>query len=316
MEETRVSEGNGAVRRAGLARIATAEFEPPRSQHLLQSTPSRRPRSADADLARLYARLLRATMRATVIGDEEGLVALFQPLSDAHLLEQLWTQELFWNHRSPLLIAREMSRANDAGLLHLPQASVHRLDEIAEAGRRRNALMMNECASVLSALDCPATPLKGAWLVANSVYPDAARMFGDLDFAVDPATTPARIIRDLEGRGYTFRDVGTPVHLAFLREGPGMQLYDGLPALREPTPNFDAHLAMIQKTFFVEVHHDLDPVGSLRRPFYLHAGEGGDGARHLLLLCYHLCKHDFAHPYGVVDIALLARPLILNWGPS
>ncbi|MBT3271124.1 hypothetical protein HN371_28550, partial [Candidatus Poribacteria bacterium] len=104
------------------------------------------PDVADRDIEPLYAHLLRAAVRSAALGDDRALLALSPRLSDAASLERLWVEELFWNHRSPLLIAYEMSRANAGGFLRLPEVFLRRLDLIAEAGKRRNALMMGECA--------------------------------------------------------------------------------------------------------------------------------------------------------------------------
>lgn len=261
----------------------------------------------------LYCRLLRAAVRSVALGDRAALVALAPRFRDVSATGRLWDEELYWSHRSPLLIAESLTAGEDVGALRLPVAFSERLRALGEAGRRRNARFVDESESVLSSLGSVAMPLKGTWLLERNVYPRAGRLFGDLDFAVEPETRRSDVVAALTDCGYEYRDMSTRRHLAFQRVVPGLTLYDGLPALREPLPNFGPHFERIQRTFFVEVHHEIDTSRSLRRPFVFRRDDRSDGAKQLLLLCHHLCKHEFAHAIGVVDIALMARSGLVDW---
>lgn len=269
------------------------------------------PRSSEA--AVVYMRLLRAAVRRVLLGNGSELRALAPDLAGAARTDRLWAEQLYWSHRSPLLIAHQLLDALDAGELCLPLPFSSRLRSLAAAGRRRNAQLTRECTSVMRVLGTPATALKGAWLVAGDIYPEQSRLFGDLDFAVTPDMSRHAVVAALREAGHEYRDMSKRDHLAFQRVVPEMRLYDGLPALREPIANFGPHFARMQRTFFVEVHYDLDASGALRYPFFFGGEDGSDAARHLLLLCHHLCKHEFAHTIGVVDIALLSRSPMVDW---
>ncbi len=265
------------------------------------------------EAAAVYVRLLRAVVRRVALGDGSELRALAPDLADTALTDRLWDEQLYWSHRSPLLIAHQLLEALDAKELGLPLPFSSRLRLLAAAGRRRNAQLARECTSVVRALGTSATRLKGAWLVAGDIYPAQSRLFGDLDFAVTPDVSRHAVVAALQAVGYGYRDMSKPDHLAFERAVPEMRLYDGLPALREPLPNFGPHFERMQRTFFVEVHYDLDASGALRCPLFFGGEDGSHAARHLLLLCHHVCKHEFAHAIGVVDIALMSRSPQVDW---
>lgn len=261
----------------------------------------------------LYHEMLRAAVHAVALDDRSHLARVSPRLADPSLASRLWDDELYWSHRSPLLIAHAFAEAEAAGALCLPNALSKRLRALAEAGRRRNAQFIAEGVSVISALGPGAIPLKGMWLLEHDVYPRASRLFGDLDFAVETTAKRGDVVAALTDIGYAYREHSTRDHVAFERVAPGLKLYDGLPALREPIPNFGPHYARIQQTFFVEVHYDIDTSRSFRRPFVFSGADRDDGAKHLVLLCHHLCKHEFAHTIGVVDIALMARSPLVDW---
>ena len=261
----------------------------------------------------LYMRLLRAVVRRVALGEADELRALEPDLADAAITDRLWAEQMYWSHRSALLIAHQLLEPVTAGEMGLPESFAERLRQLLAAGRRRTAQLVTESAAVMAALGTSATTLKGAWLISTDIYPAQSRLFGDLDCAVDQATGRAVVVAALRGIGYEYRDLSKPDHLAFQRVVPGMRLYDGLPALREPLPNFGPHFGRIQRTFFVEVHYDLDISGALREPFYFGPEDATDVARHLVLTCHHLCKHEFAHTIGVVDIALMLRSSALDW---
>ena len=282
-------------------------------------TEAKRPAESIQDL---YFRLLVGAVRLVAAGDAAALMRLAPDLSDVDALDDLWVRELFLCHRSPLLIAHALIQSEEAGVLDLPEPFSERLHAIYAAGQRRNTVLMQECSAVMDALDVPVTTLKGAWLVSHGVYPNASRFFGDLDFAVEPTVDRARIIRSLGELGYIFQDLSAQDHLGFHREEPGLRLYDGLPA-RENLPKrmnpVNARLETLrqaffmQKTFFVEVQSNLDRVRALRSPLYFRAEDHNNAARHLLLLCHHLCVSDFNHSYGVVDVALMLRSPLVDW---
>ena len=261
----------------------------------------------------LYCRLLRAVVRRASLGDGEELAGLCGALSDVEGARDLWAAEVYWSHRSPLLIADQLTDAAAGDAVSFAQPLLQDCRALAAAGRRRNALLMDECESVLAALGSSAMPLKGAWLLRHDIYPSIARLFGDLDFAADPDMRPRDVVSAFGSLGYEYRPDSKPHHLAFQRVIPDMRLYDGLPALREPIPDFSEHYARIQRTFFAEVHYNIDARRSLRRPFYFRPADADDGARHLLLLAHHLCKHEFAHAIGVVDIALMVASRLVDW---
>jgi hypothetical protein len=262
----------------------------------------------------LYRSLLRAVVRRTALGDNDGLPRLAGALSGVAPTERLWAEDMYWSHRSPLLVADQVVAAADADLKSIAPSFVEKCRSLAAAGSRRNALLMEECASVLTALGPCATPLKGAWLLRHDIYPSKARMFGDLDFAIDPGMRPREVVAAFRSLGYEYRSNSTPDHMAFQRVLPDMRLYDGLPALREPTADFEEHYARIQRTFFAEAHYDIDARRSLRRRFFFGPEDRTDAARHLLLLAHHVCKHEFAHAIGMIDIALLAASPTVDWG--
>ena len=270
-------------------------------------------RQVTAPAQGLYHDMLRAAVHAVALDDRSHLARVSPRLADPSLACRLWDDELYWSHRSPLLIAHTFAEAEAAGALCLPNALLQRLRALGEAGRRRNAQFIAEAASVMSALGPGAIPLKGVWLLKHDVYPRGSRLFGDLDFAVETTTARADVVAALADIGHAYREYSTRDHLAFERVVRGLTLYDGLPALREPIPNFGPHYARIQQTFFVEVHYDIDTSRSFRRPFVFSAADRDDGAKHLVLLCHHLCKHEFAHTIGVVDIALMARSPLVDW---
>ncbi|MDA1190953.1 MAG: nucleotidyltransferase family protein [Candidatus Poribacteria bacterium] len=259
----------------------------------------------------LYTRLLKASVRFAAMGETDGFAPLSDDLRDSTALADLWRDELHWSHRSPLLIAHALLDAERRGELPLHDDFADKLLDLQRAGQRRNDLLRQEYDAITAALDLPVIPLKGLWMVAEGVYPAAARLFGDLDIALPRDTDRRALIRKLEARGYVFDPVSGDNHLAFKRTAPGMGLYAGLPILREPMPNMDDHIRRVNETFFLDAHFNLDVPGALNRPFLFGERDRHAGERHLLLLCYHLWRHDYAHAYGVVDIALLMRsPLI------
>jgi hypothetical protein len=266
-----------------------------------------------SDARELYMRLLRAVVRRAVFGNVVELRALEPEFVDTTVTDRLWAEQLYWSHRSPLLIAHQLVEAHAAGEMGLPESFSDRLNALAAAGQRQTSQLMRECASVMDALGPPATALKGAWLVSGDIYPGKSRLFGDLDFALEQGTEPSAAVAALRDLGYEYRDMSKPDHLTFQRAVPEMCLYDGLPALREPLPNFGPHFKQMQRTFFVEVHYDLDAPGALRKPFFFAPEDESDAARHLLLLCHHLCKHEFAHTIGVVDVALMLGLPLMDW---